>query len=576
VLSSNGTIFYEADDGGIYQLLNRTNAVTREWVSLNGNLSLSEISSLGYDALNDILFAGAQDVGNQVQVASDSGIWKTVSQGDGNAQGVGIVKNAAGEPIFVLRYIVGNHLGTLRLLVFDLNNNLLRETTQPLRATGTNQADFSAVLATERAGFTALPMAINAVDPSRILLGGNERLYESLDRGVTATNVKPASVEAAPSAVAYGGWKSDGTAVQQVAYAAFGSQIWWRGVTGNFVAAVTQPAGATKITKIVMDPTNWEVAYAVDDAHIYATIDGGKNWRDITPAATGNASLPVNGLQSLELVKALEKTGGLTDSSIGDIRIDLRDGSSFQVNLASATTYLGLKTAIENASKIGPADPVRVSVSVVSGAIKLTASGTTLARVVSINGSLAARDLKLLADQATTTGSTITGGVISTGAIGDATLLSSLNVMAGKTVGVRVGQTLTDVLLVGTIDGLYRSLNPLGNPADSDGDYRRLAVASGEVTLAGANNDLIFTAHGSGTSPTGAAIAYDVYYVVDTVAKGADGGSVEHAGDRADQSGVSYRCEHHGIGHHPGAQPLSRAPQAFQCRAEAVRLRNRQ
>ncbi|MBK8118790.1 MAG: hypothetical protein IPK39_05870 [Sulfuritalea sp.] len=71
---------------------------------------------------------------------------------------------------------------------------------------------------------------------------------------------------------------------------------------------------------------------------------------------------------------------------------------------------------------------------------------------------------------------------------------------------------MTDVLLVGSIDGVFRSLNPLGNPADSDADYWRVKVASAEVASAGAHNDLIFTAHGNGEAAafTGAHVQFVV------------------------------------------------------------------
>ncbi|MBK8118791.1 MAG: hypothetical protein IPK39_05875 [Sulfuritalea sp.] len=422
LLDSSGTIFYQSDDGGIFRLFDRA-AATRKWVSVNGNLALSETSSLAYDALNDILFNGAQDVGNQIQTASDSGIWKTFSKGDGNAQGVGILRNAAGEPVFVLRYLLGNTIDTLQVQVVDLNNNVLRMTKQKFKSDA-SAATNSALLEEETEGFVgALPLAVNAIDPNKIFISGAKRTYESFDRGMTVDYVHADMA----TALAYGGWKRDGASAENVAYAAFNDQIWWRGPAGGaFTQATGQPVGATTITNIVMDRSNWEVAYAVDDKHVYATIDGGKNWTDITPAATGNASLPVDGLQSLELAKILQKTGGLTDAGIADIRIDLRDGTSIPVNLASVTTYLQLKTAIETATN-------KVTVSTAAGKIVLTgANGGVLARVVALNNSLAARDLKLLADQATiaANGSTITGGVISSGAIGDATLLSSLNVLA--------------------------------------------------------------------------------------------------------------------------------------------------
>ena len=46
-------------------------------------------------------------IGNQEQAAPNSESWLTVSGGEGNAQGVGILRDGAGVPI--LRYTIGNN-----------------------------------------------------------------------------------------------------------------------------------------------------------------------------------------------------------------------------------------------------------------------------------------------------------------------------------------------------------------------------------------------------------------------------------------------------------------------------------
>src|SRR5258706_2059535 len=65
ILEPNGNIL-ETDDGGIYRLstpiLN-----TRRWASLNGNLRITEIHSVAYDPLNNVIFSGNQDNGVSMQ-----------------------------------------------------------------------------------------------------------------------------------------------------------------------------------------------------------------------------------------------------------------------------------------------------------------------------------------------------------------------------------------------------------------------------------------------------------------------------------------------------------------------------
>ncbi len=58
-----GANILQADDGGVYRLLNPGNAATRDWVSANGNIQPTEFHSVAYDSLNDVVFGGTQDVG---------------------------------------------------------------------------------------------------------------------------------------------------------------------------------------------------------------------------------------------------------------------------------------------------------------------------------------------------------------------------------------------------------------------------------------------------------------------------------------------------------------------------------
>src|SRR5262249_28121359 len=150
-----------------------------------------------------------------------------------------------------------------------------------------------------------------------------------------------------------------------------------------------------------------------------------------------NGALPPNGLQSLELAKVVSPTGGQADPRVADIQVQMADGTSFDVNLAGVTTFAQLKAVIEQASRTtatGVIGPTRVSVSVDSGNARIKLRGATLAndkilRVVPLNGSLAAADLRLLPERganSTLGGLALTSGDLAPqgGAITDDTLLS--------------------------------------------------------------------------------------------------------------------------------------------------------
>ena len=40
--------------------------------------------------------------------------------------------------------------------------------------------------------------------------------------------------------------------------------------------------GDVRIRDMVIDPTNWQVAYAVDETHVFRTVNGGQDWEDFT------------------------------------------------------------------------------------------------------------------------------------------------------------------------------------------------------------------------------------------------------------------------------------------------------
>ncbi|MGH7341354.1 MAG: hypothetical protein ACREKH_12765, partial [Candidatus Rokuibacteriota bacterium] len=97
------------------------------------------------------------------------------------------------------------------------------------------------------------------------------------------------------SALAYGGHKG-ATEHADVIYAAKGNKVHVRLAGGAFETHTLDGAG--QIRGIVLDPQDWETAYAIDSNRVYKTTDHGQNWAVISQG------LGVTSLLSLEMVEA--------------------------------------------------------------------------------------------------------------------------------------------------------------------------------------------------------------------------------------------------------------------------------
>ncbi len=272
----------ETDDGGIYRRTSpRTN--TGDWFSINGNLQINEMHDVAYDTTSNIIIGGSQDTGTPQQITSVGQAWDSVSQADGGDVAVDII-SIPGQSI---RYSSFQNLGAFRRRTYDANNNLLSEVFPPLTVTG-NGAAFVPQFVT--------PVAVNAVDGQRIILGGGNNPYESANRGNSITelaNVGPVNSDA----IAYGGFLG-GVPNPDVLYVGSGNQIFVRQAgTGAPARAASYPGGF--VTGIALDPANWRIAYVSDSTSVFRTTDAGATWADVT----GN--LAQQGIQAIEFINGV-------------------------------------------------------------------------------------------------------------------------------------------------------------------------------------------------------------------------------------------------------------------------------
>ena len=147
----------QVDDGGIFKLQapmitlwirqrrwESMSPAIATWKSLNGELRVTEATTVAYDSLNNVVFAGTQDNGTvQQTVASPSdgmpdtnGRWETVHVGDGVKVDGGRAKQVASYSVSMtfMRYFQNNISILLSTREYDETNNVDSSKDVPLTA----------------------------------------------------------------------------------------------------------------------------------------------------------------------------------------------------------------------------------------------------------------------------------------------------------------------------------------------------------------------------------------------------------------------------------------------------------
>src|SRR5436190_1177741 len=267
--------------------------------------------SAAYDPLNNVIFGGSQDNGVAEQPPAADGVdndgdglideaderfaWQQVvvaiRPGDGNTTAA-VPLNSDADPQFdeVRRYTMSNSLRTLGSRIFDANGQMVpgtdnlvllrgaRTDTLNNRFNGLDLADRN----TFTAGFHRIPYVVNAVDSTRMLIGlralyGSTSIgapmapqYDGLDT-VSRIWLPPERAGVFFSALAYGGRKG-GIGQANVVYAARGNEIFVALPTGGGALGAFQTERIDQVVQIrdlVLDPDNYDTAYAVADSGVY-------------------------------------------------------------------------------------------------------------------------------------------------------------------------------------------------------------------------------------------------------------------------------------------------------------------
>ncbi len=350
----------ETDDGGIYRRTNpRDN--TGDWFSINGNIQTTEMHNMAYDANSDIVIGGAQDTGTPAQLVPSMNPWFSVSTADGGDVAV----DATSTPGFSVRYSSFQSLIGFRRQVYNADNVFQSETLPALTVVGGGNPLVPQFIT---------PIAVNAVDGTRLIIAGENSVYESFDQGDTMMEISPF-------------FSANGGTRDPIAYGAadnpdilyFGSdvRVWVR--TGPPPAPVTQSSlvAADAIEDVVIDPDNSVIAFAVDDVGVYRTIDAGATWSEVT----GN-------LSTLEVEPgALRSIAYVNNSAEDGIVVGTDNGVFAALEVDGFSAWMPLGTHLPRVPVFQldyhPATDLLVAGTLGRGAFKLTPTLVTPALIFS-------------------------------------------------------------------------------------------------------------------------------------------------------------------------------------------------
>lgn len=287
------TYLLDSCDGGLFFLRDPLNSAQNKWRAYLGDetggngLGTVESHNVAWDSLSNIVIAGSQDNGVEIQQTPGNRIWTQILGGDGGDVQVDNFTLASSNQS--IRYSSSQFLGTKDSLpgdfgrqVYDAMNMPVGERVRLLTTTGL--PEFVAEDVT--------PFELNAIAPpsgqsTRLVVGagGRKPVYESLDAGIaqhpTWTAVPVGAGFETVSALAYGGRRS-GTEHPEILYAGSGHSVFIRSTVGGTLTVTASPFPGADVQDIVLDPDDWQHAFVVSSSGVWETNDMGSTWTDLT------------------------------------------------------------------------------------------------------------------------------------------------------------------------------------------------------------------------------------------------------------------------------------------------------
>jgi hypothetical protein len=227
------------------------------------------------------------------------------------------------------------------------------------------------------------PIELNKVNPARLIIGGSNAAYESLNRGDTVTALTPnAGVNGTFTGrpIAYGGYVA-GIPNADVLYYGSGSTVRVRTTAGGTLTNTSAAFPGGTVQDIVLDRNDWRRVFVAGSSSVFFSSNSGASWTNITGDLTG-----VGSLHTLEFFSL----GGLDCVAVGT---DLGVYCSFTNNLGTwaklgsglpnVVVYDMTYSAVDNVLVIGTMGrsvyrlPIEVDPLTVTPATGLTSTGLT-------------------------------------------------------------------------------------------------------------------------------------------------------------------------------------------------------
>ena len=266
-------------------------------VSVNGNLSVNEQHSQAFDVVAGINFAGTQDNGTPIQnTPDDPNDWFLFVGGDGGD----VTVDPSGFPAtglgFSTRFTSSQFLGNFNRSFWDNANGFFGFTflsLTPLDGT-------PGPLATAQ---FYTPITTNAAADGRLIVGGADGVYESLDGGDTVRRVGPIqALGSGRDPIAYG--TLDNPDILYVGGGVAGDNVFDEVFVRTGAAADNAPltesttfpgkGSGLSIRAIVVNPNDSNEAFVINGDNVFRTKDAGATWRTITRKLTKDAVTPLH------------------------------------------------------------------------------------------------------------------------------------------------------------------------------------------------------------------------------------------------------------------------------------------
>jgi hypothetical protein len=256
----------EADDGGVYR--RRRVGASYDWFSLNGDLQSSEMIHVAWDAVADIVIGGSQDIGTPQQDASNNVRMRSFNTADGGDVAV----DDLSTPGVSIRYSSSQYLYNFRRAFYTSANKFLRADFPALQRIGQSNP-------LERQFYT--PIALNAAAPNRLIIGADNAVYESFDRGDTIREIgRGIRVNAEAADPIAAGVPSN----PDLLFVGDQEDVYVRSASGGRLARSAAYPGRSYVVDIVTDPSQRSTAFVVALEGVFVTNNAGATWT----RATGN------------------------------------------------------------------------------------------------------------------------------------------------------------------------------------------------------------------------------------------------------------------------------------------------